>query len=241
MIITPNCQLFLDFQNNVVDKGHGGLTWTDVGSPSFTDGVIGRAIGPVSGTNHIRTAATTNPFNINTEFTVAIWFQIPATGTNKAFLDIGAINDISINNGNRGLDLWYVNSLDYLAVRVDNNTQGFGQNPSNQRGRYSTFYAPRKNTPVFFAATRTPTDCYFYMWDSTDGWQIEHLSYTAINSSFLWSFRMNRIGALGVSTNDNSLNVTGEIDWISKPVVLNKVLNFSDIKRVRHGMHPLNG
>lgn len=241
MIVTPNLQMYLPTQNNINDLGKGGLNWSNVGSPSFSDGVFGRTLSSLNGSNHINTNATNNPFNVVQEFTISFFVNIPNDGTNKAMLDIGAQTNNNIPSSNRGLAFWFVNSFNAFFIRIDNSLNGYQSsgNLPNQFGYYATDYEPPKNVDIFCAATRTPTQCHFYFFEEVNGYTKESFSYSAVNSTLNFANRINRVGALGILANDNSLNVTGNINSISHIKIWNKVLPESDIQRLIHNFHPL--
>ena len=237
MIITPNCQLFLDFQNNVVDNGHGGLTWTPQGNGAkYADGLIGRTYEFESPSNWLSAGNNGNAFGYTTEFTHIAVFKTGANGEMQVG-DFGLRADFTAGN-NQGLDFMFVQAQNVFFRIQQTSLQNFGAGFGRYRGSVTI---PNQEW-VFVACRRTNSraDAFYFFYESGSPELISEgvdFSGSAFNN---WANRAWRIGARGTDAADGISNFNTD-GFLNKGGVWTTALPDEDIRRLVSMMHPLNG
>jgi hypothetical protein len=229
-------------QNNVVDKGHGGLTWTPQGVAVYQDGVFGRAYDfDDVDLNYLITGQTTNPFNISDEFTIFSLFQKGGSVENATACPLLSIGG-DFTGPNAGL-IFHITDGGNLEVRIEQGTSGgYG---GGGLGRWRTKFGSATWTAGNYysvVVTRTNSEAKCFLYDFTaESMDSDSISFsgTTLNT---WNSRRNSVGALYSNPSDVNDPVrqanSGGVDKIG---CWNKALNESDMKRLISLMHPLNG
>lgn len=230
MIVTPNMQLALRFENNIVDVGKGGITWAPNGATSagYTAGKIGSAYAFSNPSNWLGGGLHTNPYNITNEFTWAAWVNIPLSVW---------IFDLCVDfNTPFGVSVQISPTGDVVFTLVSNSTSTYG----NSMGRWNTGISIAETTTAFICGTRDSANGRMYKFDGT-AWTSTVQAITTGAGNIAWHTNYSlSIGALRQrATSIITTPITS--GWIDQPQIFNKALDFSDIQRLMHCLHPLHG
>jgi hypothetical protein len=237
MIVTPHMQIAVPFQNAPIDVGKAGLSWSNPGGTAgYNTGQFGRAYQFASPTNYLWTAETTNPANISDEYTFAFWVYFLSSQAN--FISLGGVLS-GTAAANVGLTIQVSGSAGVTPRIQQGTTSGYN---SQTTGRWGSGVFTEENEWNFVVCRRNNDDAWVDVWNATNGWSSNAINFggSVLN---LWNSRRNYIGAVNNSATETSANVSvpntdGRMQYIQ---VFNKVLPASDIIRLMHGMHPLNG
>ena len=222
MIITPNCQIAIDYQNSFVDRGNAGIVWDNfVGTVAYEDSLFGRGWDiPTSGTLPKLRSSTqlNNPCDIDSEY--SLMFRI------------NRVNDSQISRFFSGGAL--LNPARGIGVQLEN-TGAITLNVDRDRSNLLLGTGWK-----IVGLVKYTTKYELYIFDvATKTWEFETIN---ISRTITWSNRYWRLNNISFNTNDSSLagDAYALTTWDAF-YLWNTILEFDEIQRAALDMHPLKG
>lgn len=222
MIVTPKLQMGMSFEDNLLDVGKGGLSWSAfVGTVAYGAGQFGRGWSiPTSGTlAKISAGPANNPCDISIDYTICFTINKVSTTQGSRLFSGGAADHAGTFNG----ILVQIQNTGAIKLDVANNvtttTMGIG-----------------KWTVVI---RRTSTAYYIWFYNNGTG-VLTKETFSGTFGAITWSNRKWRLNNIVYVSND--ITLTSDLyglDMLDHFQLFNKSLSDADCHRLIQGFHPL--